>query len=266
MKRRACLTGFTLVELLVVIAIISVLAALLLPALEGAMAQARMVQCEGNLKQLGLAFQLYANDYRDYIAHDPMLTSWSLTSHQGMKVAGQDMLSPYVGMPLAGHKNDADQMLLCPAFGRYADGLGAMPFQGSGCVTNVNNNSNNVRTYRVNDWTGWIVASSNWVPSEKPMARMSQVRSAADLILAGESHTKNTFSSWRSMYYNPTHGGEFSPAVHADLHVERHLVANQSEYGRPGHISASGGGHSQSRYSFLRWGAYLHPAYADDFQ
>jgi prepilin-type N-terminal cleavage/methylation domain-containing protein/prepilin-type processing-associated H-X9-DG protein len=59
MKRR----GFTLIELLVVIAIIMILAAMLMPALGRARHRARAMACVNNLRQLGYAAQMYADDH-----------------------------------------------------------------------------------------------------------------------------------------------------------------------------------------------------------
>jgi prepilin-type N-terminal cleavage/methylation domain-containing protein/prepilin-type processing-associated H-X9-DG protein len=57
--------GFTLIEILVVMAIISVLAGILFPAFAAARKDATKISCLGGLKQLTLAYQLYANDYDD---------------------------------------------------------------------------------------------------------------------------------------------------------------------------------------------------------
>ena len=84
--------AFTLIELLVVIAIIAILAALLLPALHRGKESARSAVCKSNLRQQGIALQLYADDYSFYPpSHEsfglnsPLNNSWMglLKLHRG---------------------------------------------------------------------------------------------------------------------------------------------------------------------------------------
>lgn len=94
MKKRS--SGFTLIELLVVIAIIAILAAILFPVFSKARANARRTVCQSNLKQIGLSFVQYMQDYDSRFPLDA----------QGMTTLGWAYeIQPYT---------KSEQILQCP--------------------------------------------------------------------------------------------------------------------------------------------------------
>jgi prepilin-type N-terminal cleavage/methylation domain-containing protein/prepilin-type processing-associated H-X9-DG protein len=76
-SRQRC-RGFTLIELLVVIAIIAILAAILFPVFGRARAAARKTKCASNLKQQGLALDMYSQDYDGLLpCYAPTYRNWT---------------------------------------------------------------------------------------------------------------------------------------------------------------------------------------------
>ena len=95
--------GFSLLELLVVVAIIAILAALLLPTLQSARERARRTACLSNLKQIGLALELYGRDSDDYFPNTSFGASAPGTYNGQYR--WMDALDPYL---------KSAQIFVCP--------------------------------------------------------------------------------------------------------------------------------------------------------
>ncbi|MDF2439224.1 MAG: hypothetical protein JWN98_208, partial [Abditibacteriota bacterium] len=84
--------AFTLIEILIVVAIIGIVAAILLPIFSSVRERTRTTTCTSNLRQIGLALQLYTNDYRGFYPHiglsaNPDCTLWADRIYPYLKAA-----------------------------------------------------------------------------------------------------------------------------------------------------------------------------------
>jgi prepilin-type N-terminal cleavage/methylation domain-containing protein/prepilin-type processing-associated H-X9-DG protein len=196
--------AFTLIELLVVIAIIAILAALLLPSLARAKAKAKSTSCVSNLRQIGLAMNMYAEENNGFLpgtAHFSISNSW---------VFG---LASYLG--------NVDKVRVCPS-----DQKGEQRLQNRGT------------SYLLNEYTSIPAVDpfGDPIPTEPVWNKLSSIRRPSDTFLAfeisdragtgtGQDHTHSRnwlINGWNSVLddIQPDRHGKSANYLFADWHVE----------------------------------------------
>jgi prepilin-type N-terminal cleavage/methylation domain-containing protein len=156
--------GFTLIELLVVLAVIGILAALLLPVLAGGKARARNSVCINNLRQLGMATRLYAEDNGGRMPSAEILPTQPITPASPLPRIC-DVLAFYIGRA-SGTDTNRVTVFRCPC-----DKTGLFAIEGSSYEWNADLNGRRMDETRTkNDFmfllntnTGQLAWSTNFV-------------------------------------------------------------------------------------------------------
>jgi prepilin-type N-terminal cleavage/methylation domain-containing protein/prepilin-type processing-associated H-X9-DG protein len=164
--------AFTLIELLVVIAIIAILAALLLPALSKAKQRAQTIQCLNNIKQLQIAYELYATDNGNNVMDNSVSGVASPGAQAWIQGNVQAYTANYTNDPKNGvlyPYNTSLAIYKCPANRAFLIGTGR------GAATVPHN-----RAFSVSVWLGSNLGDGNPVYAPDIAKRTTSVKNASD--------------------------------------------------------------------------------------
>lgn len=228
--------AFTLIELLVVIAIIAILAAMLLPALSSAKKKAQGTYCVNNLKELDIAWLMYASDNRDNVAVNLRLSQFGGWINGDQTVASQEVIPYYLSFypanqppQLGPYVSQNTTIFKCPAdqrqaqFGGTVNGT-AWPLASYPAT----------RSYSMNGYVGPPVGDNLDSTTGKVFRKTTDIARPSDLfvILEESALTINDGIFFFFGNDNPTSGGwgDCAGAYHgqaaginfADGHAEFH--------------------------------------------
>lgn len=172
--------AFTLIELLAVVAIVGILAALLLPAVGRTRSQAWEAQCVNQLRQVGFAFHLYAQDHADGLPVLPDPNPYP----NGVGAYYKQLVKGYLG--LTGRTSPQEKVFICPAdrtvhrrvehaftsftFNGYEVGPGDLPRITGKRLGTI---SQPERAALVGEWTAYFGGSWHPVRSENRVGQQS---------------------------------------------------------------------------------------------
>jgi prepilin-type N-terminal cleavage/methylation domain-containing protein len=217
--------GFTLIELLVVIAIISLLAAILLPALSKARQKALVAQCISQYRQLGIAIHLYADDNEDSLPGGVFSgAKLSYDKSAGSKKELIYYLATYLSYPEPSGTIVVADSVVCPGYRHFAGNI-----SGRKCLL-LNDNVSSDQVVKVPPF-GYPEILNGYTEPPKPLkisaldtyGSPSTLWAAMDVDLAHPAINVSTVPIiWKDdLPYSPVH-----ETVRPQLFFDNH-VANQ---------------------------------------